>query len=58
MPAMCSISKSCVKSWLSIKKISNFDPVRMLDIRTFAQEQPVLNQVETHVRWQQKPAHH
>lgn len=37
--------------------ISNFDPVRMLDICTFAQEQPVLNQVETHVFWQQKPAH-
>lgn len=37
--------------------ISNFDSIRMLDICTFAEVPPALNQVETHVFWQQKPAH-
>lgn len=37
--------------------ISNFDPIRMLDLCTFANVPPALNQVETHVFWQQKPAH-
>lgn len=37
--------------------VSNFDPVRLLDLCTFARTAPVLDQVETHVFWQQKPAH-
>jgi diketogulonate reductase-like aldo/keto reductase len=37
--------------------VSNFDPVRLLDLCTFAKVAPALNQVETHVFWQQKPAH-
>lgn len=37
--------------------VSNFDPVRLLDLCSFAKVPPVLNQVETHVFWQQKPAH-
>ena len=37
--------------------VSNFDAVRLLDLCTFAKVAPALNQVETHVFWQQKPAH-
>ncbi len=37
--------------------VSNFDPVRLLDLCTFANVPPVLNQVETHVFWQQVEAH-
>ncbi|MBQ9067972.1 MAG: aldo/keto reductase [Eggerthellaceae bacterium] len=37
--------------------VSNFDAVRLLDICTFAKVGPMVNQVETHVFWQQKPAH-
>lgn len=37
--------------------VSNFDAVRLLDLCTFAKVQPSVNQVETHVFWQQKPAH-
>ena len=37
--------------------VSNFDPVRLLDLCTLASVPPVLNQVETHVFWQQKDAH-
>lgn len=37
--------------------VSNFDPVRLTDLCTFAKVAPVLNQVETHVFWQQRPAH-
>ena len=37
--------------------VSNFDPVRLLDLCTFVQVKPVLNQVETHVFWQQAEAH-
>ncbi|MGI6590424.1 MAG: aldo/keto reductase [Eggerthellaceae bacterium] len=37
--------------------VSNFDPVRLGDLCAFAEEAPVVNQVETHVFWQQKPAH-
>lgn len=37
--------------------VSNFDPVRLLDICTFAKIAPMVNQVETHVFWQQKSAH-
>lgn len=37
--------------------VSNFDPVRLADLVTFADEAPVVNQVETHVFWQQRPAH-
>ena len=37
--------------------VSNFDPVRLADLCVFAQEAPVVNQVETHVFWQQRPAH-
>lgn len=37
--------------------VSNFDAVRLLDICTFAKVAPMVNQVETHVFWQQKPAH-
>lgn len=32
--------------------VSNFDPVRLLDLCTFARTAPVLDQVETHVFWQ------
>lgn len=37
--------------------VSNFDAVRLLDLCTFAKVAPMVNQVETHVFWQQKPAH-
>ncbi len=37
--------------------VSNFDPVRLIDICTFAKVAPMVNQVETHMFWQQKPAH-
>ena len=37
--------------------VSNFDSVRLLDLCTFAKVPPALKQVETHVFWQQKPAH-
>ncbi|MGI6031929.1 MAG: aldo/keto reductase [Coriobacteriales bacterium] len=37
--------------------VSNFDPVRLGDLCAFSDEAPVLNQVETHVFWQQVPAH-
>lgn len=37
--------------------VSNFDPVRLLDLCTFADVKPMVNQVETHVFWQQKPQH-
>ncbi len=37
--------------------VSNFDPVRLADLCAFAEVKPVLNQVETHVFWQQKEAH-
>lgn len=37
--------------------VSNFDAVRLLDICTFAKVAPMVNQVETHVFWQQKLAH-
>ena len=33
--------------------VSNFDPTRLLDICTFARIAPMVNQVETHVFWQQ-----
>ena len=37
--------------------VSNFDSKQLLDLCTFADVAPMLNQVETHVFWQQKPAH-
>lgn len=37
--------------------VSNFDPTRLLDLCTFAEVAPMVNQVETHVFWQQKKAH-
>ena len=37
--------------------VSNFDPTRLLDICTFADVAPMVNQVETHVFWQQHYAH-
>lgn len=37
--------------------VSNFDPIRLLDICTFADIKPMVNQVETHVFWQQHAAH-
>ncbi len=37
--------------------VSNFDPTRLLDICTFADVAPMVNQVETHVFWQQGYAH-
>ncbi len=37
--------------------VSNFDAVRLLDLCSFARIKPMVNQVETHVFWQQKPAH-
>ncbi|MGI6045603.1 MAG: aldo/keto reductase [Eggerthellaceae bacterium] len=37
--------------------VSNFDPVRLSDLCIYADEPPVLNQVETHVFWQQVKAH-
>lgn len=37
--------------------VSNFDPTRLLDLCTFAKVAPMVNQVETHVFWQQKKAH-
>ena len=37
--------------------VSNFDPTRLLDICTFAKVAPMVNQVETHVFWQQHYAH-
>ena len=37
--------------------VSNFDPTRLLDLCTFADVAPMVNQVETHVFWQQHYAH-
>ena len=37
--------------------VSNFDPTRLLDLCTFAKVPPILNQVETHVFWQEVPEH-
>jgi len=37
--------------------VSNFNPTRLLDICTFAGVAPMVNQVETHVFWQQHYAH-
>ena len=37
--------------------VSNFDAIRLLDICTFAEIKPMVNQVETHVFWQQHAAH-
>ena len=32
--------------------VSNFDPVRLMDLCTFSRIKPMVNQVETHVFWQ------
>ena len=37
--------------------VSNFDPIRLIDMCTFSDVPPVLNQVETHIFWQQHKAH-
>lgn len=37
--------------------VSNFDPVRLIDLCAFARIKPMLNQVETHPFWQQESAH-
>ncbi|HIY78961.1 MAG TPA: aldo/keto reductase [Candidatus Olsenella excrementavium] len=37
--------------------VSNFDPTRLLDLCAFAEVAPMVNQVETHVFWQQHYAH-
>lgn len=37
--------------------VSNFDPIRLLDICTFARIKPMVNQVETHVFRQQRAPH-
>ena len=37
--------------------VSNFNPNRLLDICSFSKVEPMVNQVETHVFWQQHAAH-
>ncbi len=37
--------------------VSNFNPNRLLDICSFSEVKPMVNQVETHVFWQQRAAH-
>lgn len=37
--------------------VSNFNPVRLMDICAFAKVAPMVNQVETHVFWQEVPEH-
>lgn len=37
--------------------VSNFDPIRLIDMCAFARITPMINQVETHPFWQQIPAH-
>lgn len=37
--------------------VSNFDPVRLIDLCAFARIKPMVDQVETHPFWQQVPAH-
>ena len=37
--------------------VSNFNPNRLLDICSFSKVKPMVNQVETHVFWQQHAAH-
>lgn len=37
--------------------VSNFDANRILDICTFAKVKPMVNQIETHVYWQQRENH-
>ena len=37
--------------------VSNFDSKQLLDLCTFADVAPMLNQVETHVFWQERPEH-
>ena len=37
--------------------VSNFDSKQLMDLCAFAEVKPMLNQVETHVFWQEKPEH-
>lgn len=37
--------------------VSNFNPNRLMDLCTFARVRPMVNQVETHVFWQEGPEH-
>ena len=37
--------------------VSNFDSKQLMDLCAFAEVSPMLNQVETHVFWQEKPEH-
>ncbi|HIS40683.1 MAG TPA: aldo/keto reductase [Candidatus Aphodovivens avistercoris] len=37
--------------------VSNFDPMRLIDLCTFSRVAPMVNQIETHAFWQQRAAH-
>ncbi len=37
--------------------VSNFDSKQLMDLCAFARVKPMLNQVETHVFWQERPEH-
>lgn len=37
--------------------VSNFNPNRLIDLSAFADVAPMVNQVETHVFWQERPEH-
>ena len=37
--------------------VSNFDSKQLMDLCAFARIKPMLNQVETHVFWQERPEH-
>lgn len=45
------------EGWLRAIGVSNFYPDRLVDLCSFAEVVPAVNQVETHVFWQQQKAH-
>ncbi len=51
-----AMEEACKAGKIRAIGVSNFYPDRFLDISHFAQIKPAVNQVETHVFWQQKTA--
>lgn len=55
--AWCDMERAYDEGLVRAIGVSNFDPTRLLDLCTFAKVAPMVNQVETHVFWQQHYAH-
>lgn len=51
------MERACEDGLVRAIGVSNFDPMRLMDLCTFARIKPMVNQVETHVFWQQHAAH-